>query len=226
MSLSYNLKTLSEDSNKYLSDSYDIVFAHAVQEDHSKLEGTITSFYEIIRKEQEYPDDRKPEIKIDFSCVDGDRTFVCTNDNVGDKDFREIPSYSDINTMTVSIKSIVTKENKIQLTWSKNFDLYQGSWVSLVSNNSNIYVEKADINMMGQTKVIGDKDLVLLRPGKGGFEQVSYCEYTYQDTDELQVSDGEITLVMKSVLKKPVYYKGAFSEEIAWEAPLAARIVK
>lgn len=215
INLHYDLTPPNDPWRSYMDDVNELAYYHGL--DGARMKGTITSFYEIVRYAHEFSDVRRPEIRFSFNRTEESCDLVFKQSDVGDTYLSNVPVYTDINTLTISIKSIVTTVHQAQLCWSKTIDLYGSSWHSL--DNANLSVS-TKMSLPSYTKCIGAPDELFVRPVNGKYRLAAYGELSLSEDDRYVLySDDELTL-FSSTLQKPIYYEGEFISDRQWSEPI------
>lgn len=240
VSLSFNLTQYKDyDFNKFDPDYWELCTNHGItyRYDHS---GSVTSLFNILYYENAFEDKRKPSIVLKLSCLHNeDSTKVFSKEEVGIQALQNIPYLNTYQSHTLTIKSLVTKENEIQIIWensSSGFD----KWKSL--NVTGNIIDAGDLDeetvstiiKSGIKKSNGD---FAVRPSSGGYydiilntleddSEMMECleEDVFVDDDgnalvECEVECEEEPLISPT-LSRPVYSGGIFQSNIRWRVPI------
>ena len=226
--LSYDLKSKEDSFLSLSADLGELALAHGV--DGTKKSGAITNLQEILRNEAQYPDARKPEIKITIQPQAEDPVIhFCSQSDVGDNYVQNIPDYgANVNSMVVSIKSITTKAHKVQLCWSKTFDLNQQWWDNYSGKDLSM---AANVTVGAYTKCSSNNHTALLRSTGDGEEyevlDIDEDVCLEEEIDECEVDPIPVEEVLLSpTLDRPIYINGAFTTQYEWKRPIAVVILE
>ena len=225
--LSYDLESAQKEWESLTADLGELAIAHGLN--GTKSWGAITNLQEILRNEDQYPDDCKPEIKIKIQPQGEDPvTHLCSQSDVGDNYVQNIPDYgANINSMVVSIKSITTVAHKVQLCWSKTFNLNQQRWDDYPDKNLNI---TANVTVGAYVQCPSTNHTALLRSTGDGEEydvlDVDEDVCLEEDIVECEVEPIPIEDVLLSpTLDQPIYINGIFTTQYEWKRPIAVVIL-
>ena len=226
--LSYDLRPEEDTFLSLSADIGELAQAHGV--DGTKKSGVITNLQEILRNEDRYPDARKPEIKITIQPQGEDPvTQVCSQSDVGENYIQNIPDYgANINSMVVSIKSITTIAHKVQLCWSKTFNLNQQWWDNYSDKDLSM---TAKVTVGAYTKCSSTNHTALLRSTGDGEEydvlDVGEDVCLEEDIVECEVDPIPAEEVLLSpTLDRPIYINGNFTTRYEWKKPIAVVILE
>ena len=228
INLSYNLDPAQNQWGPLTADIGELAVAHGLDGTTSK--GVITNLQEILRNEDRYPDARKPEIKITIQPQGEDPvTQVCSQSDVGENYIQNIPDYgANINSMVVSIKSITTVAHKVQLCWSKTFNLNQQWWDNYSDKDLSM---TAKVTVGAYTKCSSTNHTALLRSTGDGEEydvlDVGEDVCLEEDIVECEVDPIPAEEVLLSpTLDRPIYINGNFTTQYEWKKPIAVVILE
>lgn len=206
-------------NNLYL-DAGDLAMAHYT--DGTQLSGYIDNLYDILANEANYPNERKPEIRLTFKPVScEDKVVICKQADVSINAIDNVPEYGvGLSSLIIKIKSIKTYSHNLQLVWSKTFDINQQWWDSVKDKD---IVAGGSVSIESYTKSEVEQGLVLIRPKDEDYEVVGNCcegNMIYIPSDfDLEDSDEE--WVSPPTLDGKVYIEGEYSDDYVWDKPIA-----
>ena len=218
VNLHYNFSNYGDKWTSYADDYSELAYYHGI--DAAKKIGRISSLYEIVRYQHEIKDnERKPEIKFTFNKVDNSlEELIFKPEQVGDNYLSEVPMYNDFNTLTLSIKSTVTEKNKLQLCWTKVFDMSILSWGQI--DNSDLSEMAVMVSLPSYTKCVGRNDGLLVRPVDAGYKLAAYSDLSLNGGEQFILYSDDELILSSSTLNRPIYYGGELSSEMKWSEPL------
>lgn len=191
--------------------------------DGTKLNGTITDLNNILYFEEDYPEDRKPEIKVTMKLYDN--TIVehkCSKHDIGNNYVQNIPNYgANVINLTVSVKSIKTTLHNMQLCWTKAFDLTNTQWWD--PNLDKALSGDAKVTILGYTKYLGDDDQLFVRDKNGTYEIATYIK----DYSLINTPDTNLIIELPDtppIKAMPIYKEGKIADDIEWDSPIAVRV--
>lgn len=199
--------------------------AHGI--DPTKTKGKITNLREILLREADYPQYRKPAITITINHSSGEHKHHCIDSEIGSNRVDNIPDYgANINSLIVEIKSILTEHNQTQMFWSKMFDL-NGQWWSSVEDTA--LSGEAEIKTYGYSKVIGSNLIYQVRKrDRDSYEVVSYIEPAIM-TGEVINCDVEFVTSepprFPIIGDLPIYRNGERDYSIKWSEPESVKFL-
>lgn len=227
VNLSYNLEPAQNQWGTLTTDIGELAMAHGL--DGTTLKGAITNLQEILRNEDRYPDARKPEIKITIQPQGEDPMIhYCLQSDIGGNYVQNIPDYgANVNSMVVSIKSITTEARKVQLCWSKTFNLTQQWWDNYSDKDLSM---TATVTIGAYTKCSSTNHTALLRSTGDGEEydvlDVDEDICLEEDIVECEVDPIPVEEVQLSpTLDRPIYINGDFTTQFEWKRPIAVVIL-
>ncbi len=231
--LLYDFSSKHNTWNNMYYDASELFEAHDT--DPTSLSGAITRLTTILYNKNNYPDERKPEIKVTINPVGYEPVIhFCSENDVTDDKIGNLPDYGrDVSSFIVSIKSITTTSypaHGLTLCWSKTFQLNQQWWDYYKDKNLNA---KANVTVLGYTKNSLSKNVVLLRKEKSidGYRLIE-SEPQLFDFDEDEIIECEVEFLppekydIPSVLNAPVYVGKDFNKLVSWESPQRAIIIE
>lgn len=214
-------------------DAGELYVAHDVNP--TELSGAITRLNTILYNESNYPEERKPEIKVTINPVGyAPVVHLCSANDVYEKGIANLPNYGiNVSSFIVSVKSITTSTEPahgLTLCWSKSFDLNQQWWDYYSDKN---LIANASVTVLGYTKSTLSDNIVLLRKGKSMDEYrlvASGSEILGHNKDRIIECDVEFLLPEKynipSVLDSPIYVGNGFNRHVSWDSPEYAIVIK
>lgn len=233
VNLRYDFSSKHNAWNDMYYDASELYVAHDV--DPTKLSGTITRLNRILLNENNYPTERKPEIKVTINPAGYDPVIhICSANDIGENFIGNLPNYGvAVNSLIVSVKSITTSSfpaHGLSLCWSKSFDLNQEWWDFYGDQNLN---GNASVTVLGYTKSSLDGDIVLLRR-VGGINEYQLVTYG-EDLSDLYSNNGVFECDVEflppnnhnnpHIWDAPIFIEDGFDNNATWNAPEAATII-
>ena len=206
---------------RYDGDLGELSSAHGI--DPTAFSGTIDNLSNILLYEQNYVQDRKPEIKVTMKLYDNSVVeHKCSKHDIGNNYVQNIPNYgANVINLIVSVKSIKTTLHNMQLCWTKSFDLSETQWWD--PNLDKVLSGKAEVTILGYTKYAGSDDQLFVRDKNGTYEIATYV----RDYSLINVPDSDLIIELPEtppIKALPVNREGKIADDIEWDSPVAIKV--
>ena len=249
VSLMFNLSSSNTDEDR-TPDFYEICSMHAVDpktttqdpnEASPKLRGEITSLYQIVWNADKFEENRKPSIMIKLSSLfQNDTTKVFSKGEVSTNALQCIPNLQKYQSHILTIKSIVTEANGLQIVWEQHSTGGFGKWINLSVHGNTIYFDDLDydsVSVIVKSGVNNSKGDIAVRPsGANGYsydvllntmDGVTIKQFPDDEDTELSMEDYCVveTPCFSPTILRPVYSGGQFQSNIRWKTPIVLQRV-
>lgn len=239
----FNIVDLAVDFSKFQSekdissDLQSFCHHHLLTYSPSSFKYAISGLHQILEMEDYCEEKRKPSITIKISGLfQFDTTKVFTKGEVAPKALHNIPNINDYQSHTLTIKSIVTDSNELQVIWENSNSGFD-KWQQLSVNGNVIEAGNLDsesVSVIIKSGLSKNRGTFAARSSGDGYDIIpntvedsevieELCEIEATDADnEETVFDClvEDSPLVSPTFLRPVYSGGEFHNNLRWKIPI------
>ena len=197
----------------FISGDYEeLVSVHAITNpDWTTYSGSINNLGTILANADNYDEDHKPSISVTIEDLFSEKTVHnCNKEDVSWNTVFGIPNISKFYQATVTIKSIKTRDNGVQVVWTKS--AFQDNWpINEFVKDGSVTCENTAIIKVGTNNDSGD---VATR------NNTIISNTSNQATNKDVLYAIEANQIISPNLVKPVLVGGKSSKDVKWSEPI------
>ena len=194
------------------SDYGQFITAHnVIDQDWSKLSGTINSLSNILWDAESYDDSHRPSITVTVEDMFMGKTeHKCKKEDISGNTIFGIPNVSSFYQGTVEIKSIKTQDHGVLVVWSKS--ALKDYWpINEYVKNGKVTCEVTSILKVGTNNDNGNV------AARGNTIISNTSDNTIIFNDHFIIEDKPL---FSPALCKPVLVNGEISDTVTWSEPV------